>query len=188
MILIGRWSDSRLMSQRPNWIASGMSVAEHLMSCPRLVASTAAELELRSGLVNPELLGLLTNAVDRFTLEVKVIKSGHPMGPVSPAGRVNSHYFYCAADIYSVNGETVAARPIPAGANLPISGQWRIAQPQTRSVPPVKRYSHSRWFDHLLVCGRGRPGIRCLVAGSRDSLRTDCFVLREAWSWHAEWC
>lgn len=132
MILIGRWSDSRLMSQRPNWIASGMSVAEHLMSCPRLVASTAAELDLRSGLVNPELLGLLTNAVDRFTLEVKVIKSGHPMGPVSPAGRVNSHYFYCAADIYSVNGETVAARPIPAGANLPISGQWRIAQPQTQ--------------------------------------------------------
>ena len=71
----------------------------------------------------------------RYALEIRTIKSGHPMGPLSPAGRLNSHYFYCAADIYAVDGHAVATRPIPE--SLVGFGRWLMSLPDDRRAACV---------------------------------------------------
>lgn len=55
-----------------------------------------AMTDVRSGLVGERIL----------------IKTSHPMGPVSPGGVGNSHHFYRAVDIGEVDGAAVVDRPI----------------------------------------------------------------------------
>lgn len=98
---------------------------DRLLRTAQLIASPAARSDLESGRVNPALVSLLTSAVERFAFEVRTIKTGHPMGPVSPSGRLNSHYFYCAADIDVVDGHGVGARPIPD--SVVRFGRWLMA-------------------------------------------------------------
>jgi len=49
------------------------------------------------------------------------------MGPTSPSGRDNGHYFYRAADIYAVDGHPAAERPIHG--LVVAAGQWPMALP-----------------------------------------------------------
>jgi hypothetical protein len=88
-------------------------IRDRLLCSAQLIASSAARSDLESGRVSPALVLLLASAVESFALEVKTIKTGHPLGPVSPGGKLNSHYFYCAADIHAVDMHDVGSRPIP---------------------------------------------------------------------------
>ena len=42
-----------------------------------------------------------------YQISVRLIKTGHPLGPVTPGGRRNDHFFYAAADVDMVDGLTV---------------------------------------------------------------------------------
>jgi hypothetical protein len=106
-------------------VPSSAELYDWLLCSPQLTASPAARSDLESGLVSPALVSLLASAAERFAFQVRTIKSGHPMGPVSPAGKPNSHYFYCAADIHAVDGQDVGTRPIPEPVVL--FGRWLMS-------------------------------------------------------------
>jgi hypothetical protein len=77
--------------------------------------SELARVDLASGLGDVRLVELLALLASERHVGVRLIKTGHPMGPRSPAGRENDHYFYRAADIDSVNGVPVVAAPASEG-------------------------------------------------------------------------
>lgn len=64
-------------------------------------------LAFASGQVDARLLSTLDSLSACFSVKIHAIKTGHPMGPQSPAGVDNSHYYHRAADIVAVNSITV---------------------------------------------------------------------------------
>jgi hypothetical protein len=106
-------------------VATPAEARDSLLRSQQLIASPDARSDLESDQASPALICLLASAVERFALEVRTIKTSHPMGPISPAGRLNSHYFYCAADIYAVDGQDVGARPIPK--SIVRFGRWLMS-------------------------------------------------------------
>lgn len=86
-----------------------------LLNCANLSAPEPVRLDLASGRVDPRLLALLSSLLQRHALELSVIKTGHPMGPMSPAGRENDHLFFRAADIVAVDGLAIATSPVAEG-------------------------------------------------------------------------
>jgi len=66
--------------------------------------SACAKRDVASGLVDPRLIAALDALLGHVSLDITVIKTNHPMGPMSPAGIENTHFFYRAADIVAVNG------------------------------------------------------------------------------------
>ena len=82
----------------------------------RLEAGAAVRADLRSGKVDARLVELLASLLERHSLAISMIKSGHPMGPTSPAGRENDHFFFRAADIVGVDGVLFADDPVSPGA------------------------------------------------------------------------
>lgn len=94
--------------------------------------SPDAMSDVRSGLVDARVMALLERLSRGHDFSVRLIKTGHPMGPTSPAGRDNAHYFYRAVDIDSVDGIEVSVRPIaPPVVAL---GQTLMALDTGRSV------------------------------------------------------
>lgn len=69
-----------------------------------LLLSPDALTDVSSGLLNPRLSAILERLLAEHRISVRLIKTGHPMGPASPAGRINDHFFYAAADIDIVDG------------------------------------------------------------------------------------
>ncbi len=78
-----------------------------LLSNPNLEPSPNARADLESGLVDPRLVGVLRALVEAHTIEVSTIRTGHPMGPTTPNGRPNPHYYGRAADVTAVDGKPV---------------------------------------------------------------------------------
>lgn len=85
-----------------------------LLESSRLEASDVARADLESGQVDSRLVSLLARLTERHRIRVTTIKTGHPMGPRSPGGRENDHYFYRAADITAIDGCPVESDPISA--------------------------------------------------------------------------
>lgn len=54
---------------------------------------------------------LLDHLLTDFELTVGLVRTGHPVGPITPSGRPNDHWFYRAVDIEQVNGTEVRVRP-----------------------------------------------------------------------------
>lgn len=86
-----------------------------LLNSANLDASEAARADLESGRVHAPLVALLARLIERHQIRVSTIKTGHPMGPLSPGGRENDHYFYRAVDITAVDGVSVADDSTSAG-------------------------------------------------------------------------
>ncbi len=86
-----------------------------LLQSENLEASNAARADLVSGRVDTRLVLLLSRLTQHHQIGVATIKTGHPMGPRSPAGRENDHYFYRAADITEVDGHPVGSDPTSDG-------------------------------------------------------------------------
>jgi len=104
---------------------------EELLSDPNLELSRGARSDLESGEVDRRLVAALHAFVRRHGIEVRTIRTGHPMGPVSPGGVVNDHYYYRAADIYRVDGKPVAGNET-APALLDVGGILRELPPRAR--------------------------------------------------------
>jgi hypothetical protein len=75
-----------------------------LLENRNLLLSPDAEVDVRSGQLKPALAAILALLAHDHQISVRLIKTGHPMGPTNPAGRTNDHYFHAAADIDMVDG------------------------------------------------------------------------------------
>lgn len=82
-----------------------------LVNHAKLQLTVDARADLESGLVDERLVHILRSLLDRHRLSVRLIKTGHPMGPTSPAGVPNAHYDFRAMDIDAVDGLRVADNP-----------------------------------------------------------------------------
>ncbi len=116
-----------------------------LLSNPNLEPSPNARADLESGLVDPRLVGVLRALVEAHTIEVSTIRTGHPMGPTTPNGRPNPHYYGRAADVTAVDGKPVRGN----GADVDVVHVGRIL----RGIPPDRRPDEimgpGEWQDAL---------------------------------------
>ncbi len=117
-----------------------------------LVFSRAAHADWSSGEIDGRLVDCLQRLAEVFTLEISTIKTGHPMGAISPAGKENDHFFYRAADIVTVNS-------IPLLDN-PRSDEWlrfgRQLAALPRQIRPDRIYGPTEWHAALGIapeCG-----------------------------------
>jgi hypothetical protein len=84
---------------------------EELLTRRTLELSAPARADLSSGRADPRVVSLIADLTSVFRVRVSSIKTGHPLGPLSPAGRENDHYFFRAFDISDVGGMAIAAAP-----------------------------------------------------------------------------
>lgn len=107
--------------------------------------SRNAELDLRSGLVDARLLAALDALSGDVSLEIAVIKTGHPMGPTSPTGVTNNHFFYRAADIVAVN-----AIPVLGNEDLAELVRFGVAlRNLADDIRPDRIYGPRAWHETL---------------------------------------
>ncbi|MDQ2714072.1 MAG: hypothetical protein M3Z08_04120 [Chloroflexota bacterium] len=81
---------------------------EQLLAIPAFKPSSQARADLESGNTDARLVSVLLTLAQKHALEVSTIKTGHPLGPKTPGGFVNSHYYYRAADITAIDGKSIA--------------------------------------------------------------------------------
>jgi hypothetical protein len=99
----------------PRIPAMNQILYERLIGNAELSLSDHAFRDLAGGRVGAKLLTILATLLSSHSISVRLIKSGHPMGPVSPAGRRNDHYFYGALDIDAVDDLPVDGNGSAAG-------------------------------------------------------------------------
>src|SRR5438045_8388834 len=80
---------------------------EHLLAMDTFKPSPGVRADLESGHVDDRIINVLLVLAKKHTLEVSVIKTGHPLGPTTPGGKNNSHYFYRAVDITAIDGKSL---------------------------------------------------------------------------------
>ncbi len=105
--------------------------ARDLLSNPNFDPSPNARTDLEHATADPRLVRILLALVERHVVEVSTIKTGHPMGPITPNGRPNPHYYGRAADITAVDGKPVRGN----GADPDLVDVGRIL----RGIPPDRR-------------------------------------------------
>jgi len=107
--------------------------------------SASAQQDVESGLVDARLLAALDELSHHVSLDITVIKTGHPMGSLSPAGVANSHFFYRAADIVAVNG-----LPVVGNENSDALVRFGVA---LRNLPddirPDRIYGPQTWHEAI---------------------------------------
>lgn len=77
--------------------------------------SENAQSDVDSGSLDTRLAQLLVLLGQRHHVHVTMIRTGHPMGPVSPGGRENDHWYFRAADIDIIDGIPLATDPVAMG-------------------------------------------------------------------------
>ena len=130
-----------------------------LLRSGNLKASDAARADLESGRVDGRLVSLLLRLTGQHLIAVSTIKTGHPMGPRSPVGRENDHYFYRAVDITEVDGCSVESDPIGVG----ILGIGRTLMGLRGDARPARVMGPAAWH-------------RALGSGDRTGFRSDEFA------------
>jgi hypothetical protein len=125
-----------------------------LLESQNLNASEAARTDLESGRVDQRLVTVLARLIARHQIRVTTIKTGHPMGPQSPTGRDNDHYFYRAADITEIDGHPIESNPTTT-ASVDVG---RMLMAMNDSARPVRVMGPAEWQQAL---GEGdRTGFR----------------------------
>lgn len=82
------------------------------------------------------------------------VKTGHPMGPTTPKGTANAHFYFCAADIHAVDDEPVELRPIPT-AVVDLGRMIMLLPPKLR---PQQVMGPTPW--HAALGGSAVTGFR----------------------------
>lgn len=121
--------------------------------------SDVAQADWDSGLVDGRLVKLLVRLAHEYEVRVRLIKTGHPMGPRSPAGRENDHFFCRAADIDAVNGLPVEAAP----ASPALVAVGHLLMGLTSPLRPARVMGPADWHT-------------ALGEGDRSGFRTDTFA------------
>lgn len=76
-----------------------------------LTGTPSALDDLASPEIDPRVTQLLAALSVDCELHVRLVKTGHPLGPVTPGGRENDHWFYRAVDIDMVDRILVVDEP-----------------------------------------------------------------------------
>jgi len=118
---------------------------QQLLLLPTFIPSLDARADLESGRVDARLVAALTALARGHTIEVSKIKTGHPMGPTSPNGVVNSHYDYRAADIVAVAGHPIAGH----ATNPAVLGVGRVLRGLSPQERPDRIYGPATWHTTL---------------------------------------
>lgn len=80
---------------------------QRLLVIPTFKPSLQAHADLASGNTDPRLVSVLLTLASAHEIAVSTIKTGHPLGPKTPGGLVNSHYYYRAVDIVAIDEKTI---------------------------------------------------------------------------------
>ncbi|MFC7621631.1 NUDIX hydrolase [Microlunatus sp. GCM10028923] len=120
----------------------------------RLTGTPAALADLASPKVDARLRRLVEVLLRDHVLDVRTVRTGHPMGPVTPGGRDNDHYFYRAVDLVAVDGRPVAGRPIPE----PVVSLGRTLLTLPTELRPTSVLGPAEW--HAALGGGRRTGFR----------------------------
>lgn len=62
--------------------------------------------------IDPRIVRLLEFLLEHHDLNVRMVRTGHPLGATTPNGRENDHWYFRAIDIDAVDGCAVIDRPI----------------------------------------------------------------------------
>lgn len=84
-----------------------------IMESTNLTGTPDALADLASPELDDRLRRLLEVLLVDHELHIRLVKTGHPLGPVPPGGLENGHFYFRAVDIDAVGGEPVVGRPIP---------------------------------------------------------------------------
>ena len=87
---------------------AGGGEARYLVDDPNLSLTPRARQDLLDGVVDQRVLDFLAWAVERHTISVSVLRTGHARY-VAGTTRISDHSFGRAVDIYAVDGELVSA-------------------------------------------------------------------------------
>lgn len=120
----------------------------------RLTGTPEALADLTSAEVDPRLRRLVEVLLRDHLLDVRTVRTGHPMGPVTPAGRDNDHYFYRALDLVAVDGYPVVGRPIAE----PVVALGRTLLTLPAALRPTNVLGPGDW--HAALGGGRRTGFR----------------------------
>lgn len=123
--------------------------------------SENAQSDMDSGSLDPRLAQLLALLGQRHHLHVTMIRTGHLMGPISPGGRENDHWYFRAADIDVVDGIAVVIDPAAIGT-LKLG---HLLMGLSGPVRPTRVMGPGQWHD-------------ALGAGDRTGFRDEPFANR----------
>lgn len=138
-----------------------MSVLSDLLRSSNFEAPGEVRKDLASGQVDKRLVALLAALAERHAVRVSVVKTGHPMGSHSPAGRENDHFFFRAADITAIDGVSIGVRPTASGA-VAVGTYLMALEGEAR---PTRVMGPSQWLE-------------ALGSGDRGGFREDEFACR----------
>jgi hypothetical protein len=105
------WYVDKVLAQAAAYEAApavGTGDARTLARHPNLSLTPRARQDLLDGVVDQRVVDLLAWAVERHTISVSVLKSGHSKF-VAGTDRISNHWFGRGVDIYAVDGEAVSA-------------------------------------------------------------------------------
>lgn len=121
-----------------------MDVAR-LLAHPNLALSADARADCEAGVVDPRLVAVLLALAREHRIAVSLIRTGHPMGPITPGGKVNAHYYGRVADTTAVDGTPVAGN----GAASGIVGAGRILRGMRPEDWPDEIMGPRAWHEAL---------------------------------------
>lgn len=104
------WYVEKLLAQAAAYEAApavGTGDARVLVDHPNLSLTPGARQDLLDGVIDQRVMDFLTWAVQRHTISVSVLKTGHSEF-VAGTKRVSNHWYGRGVDIYAVDGDKVA--------------------------------------------------------------------------------
>lgn len=104
--------------------------------------------------MDPRITALLDLLLAHHDLNIPMVRTGHPLGAVTPNGRENDHWFHRAVDIDQVDGEAVADRPLPP--SVVRLGQLLVELPS--ELRPASALGPTEW--HAALGGGSVTGFR----------------------------
>ena len=142
------WYVTKVLEQAAAYEAApplGSGNALALVDHPNLSLTPGARQDLLDGVIDQRVVDFLAWAVERHTISVSVLKTGHSKF-VAGSDRISNHWYGRGLDIYAVDGERVSAS----------STASRALATEAIALPPPGRPTEIGlpWPDL-----RGQPGV-----------------------------
>jgi hypothetical protein len=120
-------------------------LVQNLIKNEKLELSDKARIDLLTGKVDARLVYVLWILLQKHRISVSMIKTGHPLGPTTPGGYPNSHYYYRAIDITAVDDVPI----LHHGASLFIVDIGRMLRKLLCQQRPDCIFGPAEWQDAL---------------------------------------
>ena len=163
-----------------------------LLANPRLTLGAYPRADLSAGIIDGRVIALLTLLLERHTLAVSALRSGHSMciGGGDPTTRpgctISLHYYGRAVDIYSIDGSPSPPAAPPPGPSSTSSRLSHRRSRRPRSAPrstwhspgssPTATTSITSTSDTAPTPGEGRIWFNGGERAARRRRRSGCPV------------